>query len=554
MILSSQKIISNSDSRIKSFYTKDYTVYYAGFIFISGKKQGEESIRYLIDDFLQSNQLPFSKIYGNYFVYIEFSDSDKQLIFTDHSGMFKIYRYKDFISTSFLELVDTFQELDSEDLDFEAITEFLFFGSCYLNKTYLKPIQTLDEFSYYTYENNQLKTYSKEVEPITTPSKINLDVFFKDLIYAISDNKVSLDLTGGNDSRLIMSYFYKNNASFELAIGGKEGHPDVEIADKLAKRINRDFYPFIHHIKKFKLDEFYEIFEKVDGLSGLPDYHRNHFLQKQRLKRKVEIQLSGQGGELYKDSWWIQDFPFYNKKSVNFERFYNLRVYSTTLNKKLFGKNTLPFAKTMKSKLLKEFQKYRLNSNTRSYDNAQYNVLMKTYAGKAMSIRNNYLCSYAPLMELELLRKGFNLKRRKRFFSNFHRELITKNSPEIAKIKTTTGVSLSSKPLDKLIDVNSYISDFLGKGKRIILQKLFKRKDSPSEATDSNLFDLLKSHNIFKEVLSNLKEKHILNPDVEIDSLSNSQLDRIFTLGLFLHRLENKKTAVNRQEKKLRKK
>lgn len=416
MIIRNGDIVYNKDYKIKCIETKEFSVHYKGLIFVPGKRCGSESIEFIVNEYFKSKTFNFSKIFGNFFIYVVDKRNLKQYIFTDNSGIFKIYKYKDSISTSFLELVDYFDDLSTEDLDYEGIVEFFHYGFSFFNRTLIKGINRIDADDLFEFENSSFHHKKKGVENIDANSTTNLDEFFSNLIYAIEGKKISVDLTGGFDSRLVLSYFWKNKSNFELALSGQPDNKDLRIASKIAKKINIKFYPTIHSVENFDVSELAQIFEMTDSQIDIVIFHRNHQFNRVRSSRNVDVVISGVGGELYKDFWWLQDFPFYHKADPDLEKLYNYRIESTSFPHSIFNEKLRNISNSLRENIISKLRAFVLETNTQTYDNIYYNFNMKTKAGTYTTAANNYYLSYAPLLELELVKVGFNLKRRERFF------------------------------------------------------------------------------------------------------------------------------------------
>src|SRR5205085_4578813 len=139
---------------------------------------------------------------------------------------------------------------------------------------------------------------------------------------SIANEKVSLDLTGGIDSRLLAAAFSYFGMPFELAASGVEGTPDIEIAAEVAKALGKEFFVTSHDPHR---TDWNELFALSDGLFDLGKSDRPLQLQQDRAARGITLAISGAGGELFKDFWWLQDFPFYARKKPNLERLYAMR-------------------------------------------------------------------------------------------------------------------------------------------------------------------------------------------------------------------------------------
>jgi len=538
MIIQEGKIVYNKDDKINSFQFDDYSIYYKGLIFVSGKKSGQESIKYIIKSILINESFQFDKIYGNFFIYIIDHSNKRQFIFIDNSGIFKAYKYKNCISTSFLELIDFFKDITIDNINYNSIVEFFHFGFTYFNNTLIEGINRIDAKEIFIFENNNHHTKEKKINSINSISKIKMGDFFSDLIYAIGDKKISVDLTGGFDSRLILSFFKKSDIKFELAISGQPNNKDIKIGKKVASKISKEFYPTYHTTKKFEIEDMYEIFKLSDAQVDIVDYHRNSQLNNDRLSRNVEIQLSGVGGELYKDFWWLHDFPFYNKSVTNLEKLYNFRIEATAFPHSLLGKRLLKNSKALKNDTIRKLKSYVLENNTKSYDNIYFNYKMKTNAGVYVTSANNYLTSYAPLLERELVKIGFGLKRRNRFFNYFHRKMISKNYPEISRIKTTDGTTTSSLIIDILLDIIFYIVDKVKRIAKQIIRKILNKTYLQETPTNQNIYPIAKSTDLFKKSIETLKRLNIIADDADCKNIPNQLTGKILTLSLLFERLK----------------
>ena len=206
MIIQNGKIVSNKDNRIRVVHMDNANVYFIGLIFTPGKLCGEESIISIMLDYYHNDQIDFNSILGNYFIFIDDYKNDKQIIFSANNSVFKAYVYNNCISTSLLELIDHFDDISIDSFNYEAVNEFLHFGFSYFDKTLIKHVNKLDGEKYYAISPNVVKIKNKGCWTVDSPSKYSVNQFFSNLIYATQNLKISLDLTGGVDSRLILSF------------------------------------------------------------------------------------------------------------------------------------------------------------------------------------------------------------------------------------------------------------------------------------------------------------------------------------------------------------
>lgn len=539
MIIERGVIVSNkADEHITHIVTPDCDIYYVGFVFVSGKRAGKESVEYIASVFSNEDVSRFIEIYGNYFICLDYKNSDKKYCFSDNSGMFKAYRYKDSISTSFLELVDFYDEIRLDDLDYTALTEFFHFGFSYFERTFIKEIKKIDSNEYCVFEKDALSFKDKDVGSIDSKPTLDIDTLFADCIYAVGGEKVSLDLTGGYDSRLVLSFFEKSDVDFELAISGLKTSKDIIIAKEISQKIRKPFFPTYHSTEKLEQKDLLQLFSLSDSQLDILSYHRNAQLNDDRKERKITLQIGGGGGGLYKDFWWIQDFPFYSKSKTNVDKLYDYRVEITPFAHEILGETLQTYSKALRANTIKSFQPYILGKNTQSYDNIFWNYKMKTNAGVYSTVSTAWVSLYSPLLESELVKMSFHLPRRVRFFNNFHREIITRNSPLLAKMKTGSGTTASSSFGDVISDSFSYLFGKFKQVVRLILRKVVKRTYMIESPTDVSIYKVVRESAFFDDYFSLLQKEAVLNTDLLKHNLSDAMVGRVCTVGMLIDRLK----------------
>ena len=524
---------------LKYHQTKDFEVYYTGFFFLPGFPNGVDSLIELLTQIETKGLDIVRELLGVYFLSIKDLRNKNSYIFIDNSGLFKAYLADRTISTSLLELLD-----DSNTplaLNQEALVEFLHFGFVHFERTICQGVTKLEPHFIYTFGSyGIIEKTDKGISRIHEGSGVNPNIFFKHLHNSIKDDSVSLDLTGGTDSRLIVSALYCHKADFELAISGVSGNRDISIGQKIGERINKDFYPYYHQVEEISSDYLEHLFELTDGQVDIVIYQRIYELQKSRLKRDVSLHISGVGGELYKDFWWLQDFPKYNKKSADLSKLYQLRIESIAFDHGILDKSLHSMSKDLKNRTIKKLQNLILPTNSQTYDNIYYYYKMQTTAGYFLTISNRLFKSYAPLIELGLVKFGFNLSRKKRFYNNFHREFITSSCKSISKIRTDAGVSCSSAFLLKVLDLISYGFNLSIRLLKQILRKVLRRTMFQESPNNRQLYPHIRNLDMVDELFEVLKKHNILNDSVCKEQVNNNLLGKIVTLGLFVRKYEKK--------------
>jgi len=321
------------------------------------------------------------------------------------------------------------------------------------------------------------------------------------------------------------------------------GNMDIRIAQKISDILGKKLYITYHSMDNVNDEEWLDLFNVTDAQTDILAYHRNYQFNKERVLRDIEMRISGVGGELYKDFWWLQDFPFYNKKKSNINRLYDLRIESVVFPHDITGERIKPHSLQFRADVLKRLQEFRSATNSQTYDNIYYSYKMRTNAGTHLSIPgNHHFDCYAPLLERDIVKIGFGLKRRLRFFNNFHRQILTNHCPEAAKIKTTENISCSSETANMLVDIPSYALNKYQRLFKQILRKVTKKTYLQQSPNNTAIYDTVRRSDIFKSQDSILKSYQILAKDLDLSRVSDTMLGRFLTVGMFLERLKNTKS------------
>lgn len=531
------KMFSDVKSKlIKKIDNELFKVYFKG-IFIYNNFIDEEAVYSFLDSF-SNNSFNFEGTKGNYIIQILDKETGKKFCFTDNSGIYRIYFFKNNISESFLDLVGQISTSEVQ-LNLNSIVEFLHFGHIYFNKTFVKELQILDKNDFLIIDiTDELLIDKKNIPQIEDKPDINFKKSFSDIIRLLKDKNISIDLTGGIDSRLIVSFFNKVIPNFELAISGLPENSDIKIANKIANLIQKPFNPTFHTSIDISKDDLLRIFQNTDGQVDVISYHRNNQLNDDRFNRNIELQISGVGGELFKDFWWLQDFPLYKKKKSNIEKLYNFRIEGTTFPHHILSKELENISLNLKNNTINNLSTFQQSTNTRTYDKIYYEYKMRGNASSYLLSASKYFNVYAPLLELDLVRIGYNLERSSRFFNNFHRMLITSLNKKLAKIKSTEDISSSSLFWYKMADIFGYIKNKSKRITKVLIRKTFKQSVLQESPDNPRVYLDVKKNEFVLEFEQLLKENKIMSEQTSLTSVSKGYFGRFITIGFFIYHIQ----------------
>ena len=283
-----------------------------------------------------------------------------------------------------------------------------------------------------------------------------------------------------------------------------------------------------------------ELFEASDGISDLLTWHRLRQFGRERADRGVDVAVGGIGGELLKDFFWLPDFPFYRLRSPHLERVFDTRFRPVAFPVGLLSDRFVPLAPGVRPRILAAMRQRRMPTNTETYDRIYYEMRMAVIAAHAISVNDNYVPFVAPLLDPAVVRLGYSLPRRDRFFNRYHRRVITDASLAAARVPSSdthvTRMSLSSRPRDELRDAPVYVLDKARRLSTKVGQRLGRSVGYPP-LDDPALIPAARSSEAFQRAVSGLVSAGVLSP-ARRSELPDRYVGRVMTLGMLFERLD----------------
>ena len=242
-------------------------IYGYPYSFETGKWIYAENIK---NDFL-SKQFDFIKeIDGFYSIIIIDKKENKIYNITDRYGVYTLFysKLKDqiLISDDIKEITNSFENIE---LDKQSIFEYLNFGYRIGNKTKIKNIFEFEGANKYTI-NNSIELEKEEYWHLLDAQKEISDESFYKLFnkqhknLLINGGKILLPLTGGRDTRTILSAYIDNLDEVKTYTHGPKYHTDIKLAKKVCKDLK------ISHKTYFVDSTWYKnMIPKIDGTKNI---------------------------------------------------------------------------------------------------------------------------------------------------------------------------------------------------------------------------------------------------------------------------------------------
>ncbi len=170
---------------------------------------------------------------------------------------------------------------------------------------------------------------------------------------------------------------------------------------------------------------------------------------------------------------------------------------------------------------------------------------MAVIAAHAISVNDNYVPFLAPLLDPAIVRLGYSLPRRDRFYNRYHRRVITDASLAVARVPSSdtrvTRITLSSRPRDELRDAPAYVLDKLRRVSSKVGQRIGRSGGYPP-LDDPALLPAARSSEAFQRAVERLVSAGVLSPAAK-SQLPDRYVGGVMTLGMLFERLDGRTPA-----------
>lgn len=536
MYIFKDKIFNNTEGYNK-YCRNNINYYYTPVIFTSDTKSGEETIKRIAFKYENEGKIDFKNILGAYHVIVEDLNRKEILAFTDNSGQRCFYFNDNCISDRFLQLID-FIKSEGLNLEFdeEKLIEYIYFGKNFSCSTYIKGItKSNSQFYYKISENGDIIQLSKNIGTLNS-SSFSIDVnrfssiLKKNLMSDKSLDNKTLSLTGGFDSRYVLSMIDDPSLRISIYTTENENLKDEIISHKISTILKKDFENIVLSNPHYDDNDIVDCFYKNDGYMSMFinldfSYCMYAFLNYLSRNKDCKILFTGDTGTLHKDEHWKEEFPNYNKKHTNEKRYYYNRI------RPIYGTNIFSNkAKSIIADVELNIQKWLNNNiqdiNTKSIDYFEYYLNRQSFVPVYYNNKSQNIETYAPLLEYSFVINAYNQERKYRKRGKYMIDFITRMMPDVAKVPTVLGTTTSSENKYKVKDSLLILRGYMIKAIRLIGRKIFKANLLNSRPTWSMYNDILEKSELKKSAVNFFVKSGYIKKDTS-DNINYSILSRL---------------------------
>lgn len=454
--------------------TDDYIVMIFGYCFSRSKNENNQVIRLQADDlfkiYKKYDQEIVHQIKGSYVLIIFNSKSNSLNIFTDELNIRNVYYAQQDNKLLISNTLSSFIKHSAKDfsvVNTKSVLEYALFDFILTNETFIKQINCLAPASHLNYQNNQLKitqywdifsAFNKQSSELTEKEsfeQIN-QLLKKNLAAYLSDpKKTAFALTGGYDSRTNLALLNGKHSHGYYYSYGIKGSYDIKFAQKVAKKLNLNFKPFILD-HRFAEDFPVNALTAIKVGDGMVEMSRANYIHAfKEVGKDFDYILTGLfGSELIKRPTSLGGYIDKNIQSLIFSTNFDAS-YETIIEKALEnGCVNKDLLKIHKSEILNDLKSNKYIYN--QYPDAQKYFFymvgwgMRKYFMKEIKAERLFVENLHPYMDIEfielLLKTPFpwvyNWGKKKSLFDNlkihkFYAQLMQMNNKKLNNIPTT---------------------------------------------------------------------------------------------------------------------
>lgn len=270
----------------------------------------ESALTAFMQDFERKGKACFSECSGAFRVRMDYSDG-RSLFFADNSGFLRYYISRD-TAGFFPTLADAAPERAARRPNYTAIADFLSYGCVYSWETTVSSVYRSNPECYYIVENGVITAHDKGL-PALENAAAPRDMLARQMsrfISAVKDRgTIGCTITGGTDSRAVLAHLLYNGIRPSLAITEGREADDVRAAREIATILDLPL-TVISDVEE-DLSWLDEAIKISDGMMGVCGSYRLYRKADALDAQGISVECGGFAGEIYKNSFINQDYPFY---------------------------------------------------------------------------------------------------------------------------------------------------------------------------------------------------------------------------------------------------
>ncbi len=522
----------DSDNSVSNFFVCGLPISHDAKTFIK-----KEDFRKLIDE----NPTQINSLNGHFAGAYVKNGSIK--LFTDPLGLreFHIYENNDgwYFSTNLALILN----LGSFEIDFnEFSTRWLLINQI-SNKSIVKNIHRINSGSEAYFNLNKCNISSNDWKP-QKGNNIDLEDFKNQLanftlLGSSNNSRISLSLSGGLDSRVILSFLLNSNYfNWDCHIFITEDLMDIKIAKQILSDFNIDYKIYSHNLIS-EDDIVAELFDYIGATYLTESGFTSRKLMNYSSLPQDEIIIDGGMGEIWRRAFLSRLYLF-GKKDIEQKNYEGISRYLMNHRADIFVDD---FNSTMNRGMLEQIENLTNDIPTIDeiglgnwLDMFSLKTRLTNYYAPEQARIDNFVTSYMPFLQQTLLNNLLNLPVEKRINDRLFKYIIKSNFPKLSKYNLAKGN----------ISYPFYFTPLMKKVYSILRKRINKSNDNDAldlflQKMKSFIMDSLHSNSAKEYAPYNYKLIYSkVNSYYQGDKSLQHFVDWFLTFEIFRQILENK--------------
>jgi len=497
----------------------------------------------LLDD-IKGGSLNQNMLIGNFLVL--YKEKDQLFFFTDRSGIQNLFIRSDqnVITTSFLACV--FSSFSPMKVNRIAATELLATGSLIGPETIFNEINRFEvdhpenikglnfiPSKVYPPPDDYARSYSECVDDQIK----KLDAYFDSIKDFANKEGADSGITGGHDSRLIMTLALKHfeNISFNTHWRNKkniEFDSAIELCNKAGVKLKLVKTKDIEEMSREELEQNFEnAFLFYDGLIRMHSFwteEYNTVNYRKKILGNNKLGLSGIGGEQYRNEERM------NRKSWNLKDTIKYKVILGSCGNCLSKEGIDVLAEYIYKKIKIKLNLTRDKISHRDFKRYLNEIFIPARLGVRNNAENQLSFFISPFADYYLSRQVYSIVNRLGPSLAFEEEMIKRINPSIASVPSDHGFDFhKGEPLFNKI--KSFILDFIPVS---FLHKYYSNKIEARNSTEK-YENILNKSPLMKDAVDTIRKLN-LGIDIKVLAGNPDHMPLLLAMGYLFIRVNKK--------------
>lgn len=369
-------------------------------------------------------------------------------VITDRCGSLHIYWRQLADGVAVCTSSAVLAKLGEAKLDPVGVHEFIATGILYEDRSLWQGISKIGPATVLTIDPAGTKQQRYWDFTAVEPERLNLEEAAEqthhglvEVLKALPDTGEPLisDLTGGYDSRLLLTGLLAAQRPFHTTVSGSADHPDVTVAARIAAELGLQ-HQNISAPPLPTAEEFDAAVRMTDGEYDAFDFARILHIHR-RLAAGHGMSLNGSFGELARGYWWELLWPkLASRQPLDVAMVAKKRFAAIGYDQSIFAPSAqLDLAAHMAEVAGRAIQPIAGYPNTTQMDCVYYSLRMQRWQGRIASSTNQLWPAFSPIGFNQVLDPILAARANTRFRSLLARRLFQRFAPPLARIPLEHG-------------------------------------------------------------------------------------------------------------------